>query len=320
LERIFMTSQKYRLGVDLGGTKTEVIVLDSAGAQLLRERRPTPQADYRATVQNIADMVLAAQQKLGVKTTVGLGIPGSLSPADGRVRNANSVVLNGRSLQADLETVLGQAVRIENDANCMAVSEAADGAATGASSVFGVIVGTGVGGGLVFNGQVISGHNKVGGEWGHNRLAAPEEAEPGVPSARLTCWCGRLNCNETWLSGPAFVADFKRRAQAAGQVYAGIDTFTAKEVMALVGGADALASACLNAYVKRLAMGLSQIINVFDPEVIVLGGGMSNVDALYEQVPKHWGSYVSSDVVTTRLVKNVHGDSSGVRGAAWLWN
>lgn len=276
-----------RIGIDLGGTKTEVIVLDDAGAERLRERVPTPRGDYAASVATIAALVRAAETKLGAggtapPATVGVGIPGAESRITGLIKNANSTWLIGRPLRADLEAALGRPVRIANDANCFALSEATDGAAAGAEVVFGVILGTGVGGGIVVRGNVLVGPNAIAGEWGHNPLAGEEEARP--------CYCGRFNCIETFLSGPALAADGGTQDEAA-----------------------------LQRFETRLARALAQVINILDPDAIVLGGGVSNLDRLYDRVPRLWGEWVFSDHVATRLLKNRHGDSSGVRGAAWLW-
>ncbi len=274
-----------RIGVDLGGTKTEIIVLADDGREMLRERVPTPRGDYAATVATIAELVKNAEQKVGAGRTasVGVGIPGAESLTTGLIKNANSTWLIGRPLRADLETALNRPVRLANDANCFALSEATDGAAAGAEVVFGVILGTGVGGGIVVNGQVLVGANAIAGEWGHNPL-------PGDEAVRPPCYCGRSGCIETFLSGPALAAD---------------------------GGADN--AAAMLRYELRLAHALAQVINILDPHVIVLGGGLSNLDRLYDRVPRLWGAHVFSDAVATRLVKNRHGDSSGVRGAAWLW-
>ncbi|MDQ1342373.1 MAG: fructokinase [Pseudomonadota bacterium] len=272
-----------RLGIDLGGTKTEIVALADDGAELLRERVSTPRGDYAATVATIASLVVLAEAKVGSGGTVGVGIPGAESRVTGLVKNANSTWLIGRPLRTDLETALGRPVRLANDANCFALSEAVDGAAAGAEVVFGVILGTGVGGGIVVKGEVLVGANAIAGEWGHNRMPDENEDRP--------CYCGRRDCIETWLSGPALAAD---------------------------GGADD--EAALQRYERRLARALAQVINLLDPDVIVLGGGVSNLDRLYDRVPRLWGEWVFSDHVATRLLKNKHGDSSGVRGAAWLWN
>lgn len=275
-----------RLGIDLGGTKTEIVALADDGAELLRERVATPRGDYAATVATIAGLVHAAELKVGAGGTaasVGIGIPGAESRVSGLVKNANSTWLIGRPLRADLEIALGRPVRIANDANCFALSEATDGAAAGAAVVFGVILGTGVGGGIVVNGAVLAGANAIAGEWGHNPM-------PGAEGERRACYCGRANCIETFLSGPALAAD---------------------------GGAEN--EAAMACYERRLARALAQVINLLDPDVIVLGGGLSNLDRLYDRVPRLWGEHVFSDAVATRLLKARHGDSSGVRGAAWLW-
>jgi fructokinase len=292
-----------RIGVDLGGTKLEVVCLDDAGAQRLRRRVPTPRGDYAATLAAIRCAVLEAEREIGVRGTVGVGIPGSISPVTGCVRNANSTWLNGRPLQRDLEDALARPVRIENDANCLAVSEAADGAAAGRETVFAAILGTGVGGGLVAAGRLLRGANAVAGEWGHNPLPSPADEERPGPS----CWCGRRGCIETWLSGPAFARDAGRR-----------DADAAAAVAAMRAG-DAGARAAFARYAERLARSLASVIDVFDPHAIVLGGGMSNVDELYDEVPRLWQRWVFSDAVRTPLLRSLHGDSSGVRGAAWLW-
>lgn len=277
-----------RIGIDLGGTKTEIIVLDETGEPLLRSRVPTPRGDYPATIATIADLVKEAERKIGAgrtapPATVGIGIPGAESRVTGLIKNANSTWLIGKPLRADLEAALGRPVRIANDANCFALSEATDGAAAGARVVFGVILGTGVGGGIVVDGTVLVGPNAIAGEWGHNPLPGEREARP--------CYCGRENCIETFLSGPALARDGGAKDEAAMQRYE-----------------------------RRLARALAQVINILDPDVIVLGGGVSNLDRLYDRVPRLWSEWVFSDHVATRLVKNRHGDSSGVRGAAWLWN
>ncbi|SIN77720.1 N-acetylglucosamine kinase [Sulfurivirga caldicuralii] len=292
------------LGIDLGGTKTELIALNAQGRELYRERRPTPQGDYAATVANIVAMVRDAEVSLGEQGTLGLGIPGALSRRTGRVKNANSTWLIGEDLQGDLERDLARPVRIENDANCFALSEATDGGGAGAESVFGVIIGTGCGGGLVYRGQIITGINAIGGEWGHNPLPwAALEDEP------MPCYCGQQGCIETFLSGPGMARHFER---TSGQA------LTAKEIAARARQGDAPAQAHLERYATWLAKGLASVINVFDPAVIVLGGGLSNIPMLYARVPQLWARWVFSDSVETRLVPPQYGDSSGVRGAAWL--
>jgi fructokinase len=275
-----------RIGIDLGGTKIEGVALDEAGATIVRRRVPTPQGDYRATVDALAALVSDIEAETGRSGTVGIGMPGALSRVSGRVKNANSTCLNGQALLTDLEAVLSRPVRLANDANCFALSEAVDGAGRGAHTVFGVILGTGVGGGIVVDGSVLEGPNGIAGEWGHNPLPAPEvEDQPLRP-----CYCGRAGCVETYLCGPAL-----ERERAV------------------------LGDAALARYEKRLARALAGVINVLDPDVIVLGGGVSNLDRLYVNVPRLWGAHVFSDHVATRLAKPAHGDSSGVRGAAWLW-
>ncbi len=294
-----------RIGIDLGGTKTEILVLDATGAELLRARRPTPAGDYAATLQQIAAMVTDAERQLGQPGTVGIGLPGSISPASGLMRNANSTCLNGQPLKRDIEALLHRPVAISNDANCFALSEASDGAAAGAASVFGVIIGTGTGAGLVIDGKVVGGHNGVAGEWGHNPLPWPRTDEYPGPA----CWCGLSGCIETWLSGPGFAREFER---ATGQ------RRDAEAIVAAAEAGERTAAEALARYWDRLARSLAHVINVFDPEVIVLGGGMSNIRSLYDHVPRQWGQYVFSDCVSTRLLPPRHGDSSGVRGAAWL--
>jgi predicted NBD/HSP70 family sugar kinase len=284
-----------RIGVDLGGTKIEAIALDAAGREVFRKRVPTPRGDYAATVSAVCSLV----NEIG-EGTVGIGMPGALSRATGLVKNANSTWLNGKPLKQDLEKALGRAVRLENDANCFALSEAVDGAGKGAAVVFGVILGTGVGGGIVVDGKVLTGVNAIAGEWGHNPLPAPTAADLPHPK----CYCGRTGCIETYLSGPGLARDHEQRT---GQ------RRTPEEIVSL-------GDQSLERYVERLARSLGSVINVLDPEVIVLGGGMSNVSRLYTEVPRLWPRHVFSDHVATRLAPPVHGDSSGVRGAAWLWN
>jgi fructokinase len=294
-----------RLGIDLGGTKIEVVALRPDGAELLRERVATPQGDYAATVAAIAGLVAATERKLGSSGTVasvGVGIPGAESKATGLIKNANSTWLIGQPLRRDLEAALGRPVRIMNDANCFALSEATDGAAAGAEVVFGVILGTGVGGGIVVRGQVLGGINAIAGEWGHNPM-------PGEHH-RPACYCGRKGCVELYLSGPGMARDHRQQGGAA---------LSPEEIVAQAAAGDAECEATLARYEQRLARALATVINVVDPEVIVLGGGMSNIDRLYASVPALWGAHVFSDRVDTRLVKAKYGDSSGVRGAAWLW-
>jgi len=295
-----------RIGIDLGGTKTELTALDNNGRERLRLRQPTPSGDYAATLGLMGDMVAQAEQELGARATVGLGTPGAISSNSGQMQNCNSTCLNRMPLKQDIEVLLGREVRIANDANCFALSEAVDGAGQGADVVFGVILGTGVGAGIVVRGQLLAGANGIGGEWGHNPLPEPRDDErPGA-----ACYCGRHGCVETWLSGPGMAAD---HARISG------DSLSAKEITTLAKTGDTTCSATLTRYTERLARGLACIINILDPDVIVLGGGLSHIDSLYERVPALWARHVFSDTVTTRLLPPLHGDSSGVRGAAWLW-
>ncbi len=297
------------LGVDLGGTKIEVAVLArDDGRFLLRERVPTPRGGYDAVLQAIAALVAQAERTLGAPALpLGVGIPGCVSPATGLVKGANSTVLNGHAIDRDLQRLLQRPVRVENDANCLAVSEAVDGAASGARVVFGVILGTGVGAGIAIDGQPWRGRHGIAGEWGHN--PAPRlDGDEHVP--RMACWCGRGECNETLLSGPGLVADHVRHGGSA------VDA-RALAAAAARGEADACAS--LQRHAERLARAPAQIINVLDPSAIVLGGGLSRIDALYDELPRRWAPWVFSDRVDTPLLRAQHGDSSGVRGAAWLW-
>lgn len=295
-----------RIGIDLGGTKIEGLALADDGRALARRRLPTPRHDYPATIQAIVDLVAALEAATGARGTVGIGMPGAISPATGRVKNANSTWLNDRPLREDLEAALGREVRLANDANCFALSEATDGAAAGAAVVFGVIVGTGTGGGIVVDGRVLTGPNAIAGEWGHNALPWPRDDErPGPP-----CYCGLSGCIETFLSGPGLVRDHE---QATGR------RFEAPQIVARAEAGEAAAVASLERYAERMARALASVINVLDPDVIVLGGGLSNVMRLYTRVPALWGRWVFSDRVDTRLVPPAHGDASGVRGAAWLW-
>jgi len=285
---------KLRIGVDLGGSKIEAIALEGA-REVARKRIPTPRGDYEATVAAVASLV----RELG-EGSVGVGIPGALSKVTGLVKNANSTWLIGKPLKQDLEKALQREVRLENDANCFALSEAADGAAQGAEVVFGVILGTGVGGGIVVRGRVLSGPNAIAGEWGHNPLPLPSPEDLPLPA----CYCGRAGCIETYLSGPGLAADHRRLTG---------ESLSPEEIVLRPGES-------LRRYEARLARALAGVINVLDPDVIVLGGGMSNVARLYTAVPRLWPQHVFSDHVATRLVRNTHGDSSGVRGAAWLWD
>ena len=291
-----------RIGVDLGGTKIEVAVLSLDGRLLHRQRTPTP-AGYDATVAALAGLVRAAEAATA-PGTVGVGIPGAISPATGLVKGANSIVLNGRPLAQDLSAALEREVRVANDANCFALSEAVDGAGAGARTVFGVIIGTGCGGGVIVNRTVVTGRHSIAGEWGHMPLPWPGAGEYPLPP----CWCGRHGCVELFLSGPNLARDCD-----------GPGAHDASRLPARAAAGDAKAQAALDRHVDRLARGLAVIVDVLDPDVIVLGGGLSNMAHLYEQVPAAMAPHVFSDVVSTPVLRNVHGDSSGVRGAAWLW-
>lgn len=294
-----------KIGIDLGGTKTEIVALEGRGRELLRRRVATPASDYHAIIGSIRHLVLGVEQELGLRGTVGVGAPGAVSTASGRLKNSNTACLNGQPLKQDLGQALDREVRLANDANCFALSEAVDGAGVGAEVVFGVILGTGVGGGIVVNGKIIEGANSIAGEWGHNPLAV---AEADSPARR--CYCGRTGCVETWLSGPGFAADHAAR-DAGG--------LTSKQVASLALAGDPAASDSLRRYESRLARALASVINILDPQVIVLGGGLSNIDSLYAHLPELLRPHVFSDSMDTRIVKNHHGDSGGVRGAAWLW-
>jgi fructokinase len=292
-----------RFGLDLGGTKMEAVVLNQEGAIIWRDRKPTPAEDYRAILAAIGDLLTAAEKETAANLTVGIGMPGSLSPKTGLVRNSNTQSLNGQPIKQDLQTALARDVRLANDANCFALSEAADGAGAGAQSVFGVIFGTGCGGGLVIDGKLQHGVNGVGGEWGHNPLAAPTKDEVPGPE----CYCGRSGCNEVWISGSGFARDHKAMTG---------EDLRAEEIMTL---ADDGKQASFDRLCDRMARALGAVINLVDPQVIVLGGGLSNIDPLYTRIPDIWDAYIFSDVIETKLVRNRHGDASGVRGAAWLW-
>jgi fructokinase len=295
-----------RLGVDLGGTKIEILALDADGRERFRRRVPTPQGDYDATLAAIAVLVHDAESTTAARGTVGVGTPGSISRATGLLRGSNSVCLNGRPIRRDLERRLAREVRITNDANCFALSEASDGAGQGANVVFGVILGTGVGAGIVVRGEVLDGPNGIAGEWGHNPMPWPRDDER--PGHR--CFCGQHGCVETFLSGPGLERDHLR---------ANGEPLTTHEIVARAAIGDAACSATLLRYEERLARALAHVVNILDPDVIVLGGGLSNADSLYANVPSMWGRWVFSDRVDTRLVKHAHGDASGARGAAWLW-
>lgn len=292
-----------RFGVDLGGTKTEIIAIGPDGAERHRTRIPTPRR-YEDIIAAIADLVRGAERETGAAGSVGVGIPGCLSPATGLVKGANTQALNGRSLDRDLAAAIGRPVRVSNDANCFALSEASDGAAAGRRSVFGVILGTGCGGGVVVDGRIIEGRHGIAGEWGHNPLPWMTAAEHPGPR----CWCGRHGCMEVFVSGPALAADCD-----------GPQARDASGIAARAAAGEARAIAALERHADRLARGLAAVIDLLDPEAIVLGGGVSNMDHLYTALPKLLPRYVFSDVTTTPVLKAAHGDSSGVRGAAWLW-
>ena len=299
------------IGVDLGGTKTEAIVLDGAGRTLWRERVATPAGDYAATLAAVAALVARAEHDTGVRgATVGVGTPGALDP-EGRLKNANSTCLNGHRLQDDLAGALGRPVRIANDANCLALSEATDGAAAGSTVSFSVILGTGVGAGIVVAGRLLDGPNRLAGEWGHNPL--PWAREDERPGAR--CYCGQRGCIETWLCGPGLARDHAAH---------GGDALTAAQIAARAATGDEACAATLRRHESRVARSLAHVINLVDPDMIVLAGGVSALDGLLVNVPRLWGEFVFSagmrgGAVRTRLVRSLHGDSSGVRGAAWLW-
>ncbi len=332
-----------RIGVDLGGTKTEVICLDeNNGKELYRHRVPSPKGDYGKTVKNIQALVEEAEKITGLKGTVGVAIPGTVSAVTGLVKNANSTWLNGHPLDKDLKKVLSREIRLQNDANCFAVSEAVDGAGTGAKVVFGIIIGTGSGAGVVINGKPLGGLNGIGGEWGHNTLPMPRIYLPEsdkldqhfetdgrfkeVQEANISffaddmawneypgpeCYCGKRGCIETWLSGTGFKRDYHRVEK---------EELSTHDIIANMKKGEPKAVAAFERYADRFARALSGIMNIIDPDIIVLGGGMSNIQEIYTAVPKIWDKYVFSDTVETKILPPRHGDSSGVRGAAWLWN
>ncbi|AGH98678.1 ROK family protein [Micavibrio aeruginosavorus] len=329
-----------RIGIDLGGTKTEIICLDkNNGKELYRQRVPTQKGSYESTITTIRGLVEQAESTLGQTGTVGVGIPGTVSRDTGLVKNANSTWLIGKPLDKDLSDALGRPIRTENDANCLAVSEATDGAGAGKSVVFAVIIGTGCGAGIAVDGRAVPGINGIGGEWGHNPLPYPTvhnpdaqslfgafESAPGVTDTlhgyftddvKLSeypgplCYCGRRGCLETWISGTGFKNDYHR---VTG------DALSTHDIIAASKANEPKATAALHRYADRVARGLAGVINILDPDIVVLGGGMSNVDALYDLLPKIWGRYIFSDQVNTALAPARHGDSSGVRGAAWLWS
>jgi predicted NBD/HSP70 family sugar kinase len=295
-----------RIGIDLGGSKIEIIALDAAGNTLLRQRLPTPTGNYRKTLSTIKQLITWAEKQLGQEGTVGIGIPGSSSPTTRLIRNANSTCLNAQPLQQDIQQLLQREVRIANDANCFTLSEASDGAAAGAASVFGIILGTGTGGGIVINGKLHEGTNLIAGEWGHNPLPWMNAEEFPGPA----CWCGKQGCIETFLSGPGLSSHYQ---EITGEAHSAEKIATAAE------RGNKTADALLQRYESRLARALASVINLLDPACIVLGGGLSNLHRLYQNVPSLLPEYVFSDSVNTRILPPLHGDSSGVRGAAWLW-
>lgn len=295
-----------RIGVDLGGTKIELIALDASGQEVVRKRIDTPTDGYRAILDAVAGLVETVEDHLGLRGTVGIGTPGALSKKSGRLKNSNTVVLNGKPVLEDFRAVLNRDVRIANDADCFVLSESVDGSAAEADIVFGVILGTGVGGGIVVQGQLLKGPNSIAGEWGHNPLPWPAEEDWPSPA----CYCGKAGCIETYLSGPGLTAAHQRRQ--------GIVLTAAEIVRASVRG-DVACEASMRQYEHCLARSLALVMNILDPDVIVLGGGLSNCIRLYENIPRLWRQFVFSDQVDTRLVSPLHGDSSGVRGAAWLW-
>ena len=295
-----------RIGVDLGGTKIEVAVLDDAGVIQHRSRAATPRDDYAGTVASVAALVGAAERAVQCNASVGVAMPGAVSPATGLLKNANSTWLNGRPFGTDLGRALNRQVRLANDANCFTLSEAMDGAGADATVVFGVIIGTGTGGGWTVEKRLVTGANAIAGEWGHNPMPWPTPEEAAGPA----CYCGRLGCIETYLSGPGLARTYREQTGAS---------VSGHEVAVRAGAGEDAATQCLRSYEMRLARALAHVINVLDPDVVVLGGGLSKIDSLYERVPQLWGRWIFSDSVITELRPPLHGDSSGVRGAAWLW-
>jgi fructokinase len=296
-----------RIGVDVGGTKIEAIAIDATGRELARHRVASPSSDYRAVVASVRALVARLEGEVGERASVGVGTPGAISSVSGRIKNANSTVLNGQPFARDLGDALGREVRLENDANCFALSEAIDGAGAGHRLVFGVILGTGVGGAIVHDGRLWPGAQSIAGEWGHNEM--PSRTEAGLPDTR--CYCGRQRCVETYLSGPGLAADHARAGHAS--------KLEARAVVALARAGDVGAAASLGRFYNRLASAMATVINIVDPDVVVVGGGLSNIDELYPSVTALLPRHVFSEPVTTPILKNRHGDSSGVRGAAWLW-
>lgn len=301
-----------RIGIDLGGTKIEIIALDDSGTECYRERIATPQHNYAATVDAITTLVDNAEKQTTQQATVGIGIPGAISPATGLVKNANSTWLIGKPLKNDLQNKLNREIKIENDANCFVVSEATDGAAKNADTVFGVIIGTGTGGGICIHKQVLTGCNAIAGEWGHNPLPWQDNLDVEQIKNQQPCYCGKPDCIETFLSGPGFERHYQRLTSSG-------DITSATQIIKRVNDGEQTAIQCIEQYERRLAKALAHIINTLDPDAIVLGGGMSNIKRLYTNVPRYWTDYVFSDQVATKLVAPKYGDSSGVRGAAWLW-
>jgi fructokinase len=295
-----------RIGIDLGGTKIEIVALGDDGAVCLRERTPTPKTGYDDTIRAMRDLVVAARSRLASNASVGVAIPGTISTLTGLVKNANSTNLIGHPLNKDLAAAIGQPVRVANDANCFALSEATDGAAAGADIVFGIIAGTGVGGGVCVGGRVLTGAHAIAGEWGHNPLPAPRADELPGP----VCYCGKIGCIESWCCGPALMAQFERRS---GRKLSGT------EIAAAAASGDAEASATMELYFDRFARAIAGLVNILDPDAIVFGGGLSNIDALYSELPPRVERYAFTPEGRTHIVKNKYGDSSGVRGAAWLW-
>jgi fructokinase len=295
-----------RIGIDLGGTKIELLALDDRGAELLRERTATPGSSYEDVLRTMRDFVVDVERRLGQHASVGAAIPGTLSPNTGLVKNANSTLLIGHSLDRDLAAALGRPVRVANDANCFALSEARDGAAAGREIVFGIIAGTGVGGGVCIRGRVLTGAHSIAGEWGHNPLPSPGRDE--IPGPR--CYCGKRGCVETWCSGPALMAQYEEQSGRR---------MMATEVAAAAGEGDETARAVMEMYLDRFARAIASVVNILDPDAIVIGGGLSKIDALYKELPRRVEQYAFSPEGPTAIVRNKHGDSSGVRGAAWLW-
>ena len=296
-----------RLGIDLGGTKTEIIALGDGGRELVRRRVPTPKESYDDVIRTMRDLVTGVEGELNARGTVGVAIPGTISPMTGLVKNANATRLIGHPLDKDLSAALGRDVRVANDANCFALSEATDGAAAGRDIVFGIIAGTGVGGGVCVGGRVLTGAHAIAGEWGHNPLPSPTIEEVRNPPQ---CYCGRKGCIEAWCSGPAFEAQFKDRTGKS---------LKAAEIAAAASQGDAAAKDAIEQFLDRFARAIATLVNILDPDAIVIGGGLSNIDMLYSELPALVERYAFSPQGPTAILKNRHGDSSGVRGAAWLW-